>query len=301
MACSAAILAAAIGCSRERREPSHASTTDAGRPVPEVAPLAIPSSASSASAATSPPGPMILLRGGTFQMGTDGVGPGTENMRPAHAVKLPDFRIDQTEVTVAAYRACVNAGGCSAARRSFDGGHREHCTWDAAGFENDPINCVTWFQAETYCNWAGKKLPTEEQWEYAARGRRGRDFPWGMGIPGRDDWGVPEDVRDYVIGCDLDSPTVGSRETCPVGRAPKGNTPEGVQDMAGNVREWTASIYCLYSAPRCVAEERVVRGGDIHSSGKHFTATFRADVEPAANRDGLGFRCAKTVASGNSP
>jgi formylglycine-generating enzyme required for sulfatase activity len=229
-------------------------------------------------------------------MGTDGVGPGTENMGPAHTVKLPDFRLDVTEVTVAAYRACVNAGGCTAARRSIDGVYREHCTWDVAGVDTDPINCVTWIQADVYCKWAGKELPTEEQWEYAARGKTGRDFPWGMAIRGHDNWGAPDDVITYVRGCDIDW-----RATCPVGSAPKGNTPEGVKDMAGNVAEWTASIYCKYDNPRCGGEERALRGDSNTSAGQRLVGTFRGGVDPGEARDNIGFRCAQPVEKGKAP
>jgi formylglycine-generating enzyme required for sulfatase activity len=217
-------------------------------------------------------------------------------MGPEHTVKLADFRLDVTEVTVAAYRGCVNAGSCTEAGRKFNGPYQQGCMWDDAGLGTNPINCVTWPQADAYCKWAGKELPTEEQWEYAARGKIGRDFPWGMAIRGHDDWGVPDDVRDYVIGCDF-----GWRGACPVGSAPRGNTPEGVQDMAGNVREWTASVYCKYDNPRCGGEERVFRGGDIHGSGRHFRGTFRVGTNPEMSSDEIGFRCAQRVEEMKAP
>ena len=203
MACAMAVLVCMVGCSRARQEPISTEAKDAGPSLPDAAPLAVASAAASAHPPTSPPGPMVFLRGGTFQMGTDGVGPGTEGMGPAHMVKLADFRIDVTEVTVAAYRTCVNAGSCTATALKSDNGYRGRCTWEDTGFDTDPINCVTWRQADVYCKWAGKALPTEEQWEYAARGKRGRDFPWGMAIRPHDNWGAPDDVESYVIGCDI--------------------------------------------------------------------------------------------------
>jgi formylglycine-generating enzyme required for sulfatase activity len=243
---------------------------------------------------------MILLRGGTFQMGTDGVGPGTEDMGPAHTVKLPDFRIDETEVTVAAYRACVNAGGCTAAEPKAKG-QLEGCTWDEAGLDSDPINCVTWPQADAYCKWAGKQLPTEEQWEYAARGKSGRDFPWGMGIPAHDNWGAPDDVESYITACPVGWHGSVYRTTCPVGGALKGNTPEGVKDLGGNVAEWTASLYCKYDSPRCGDERRVVRGGSNRSAGSRLVGTFRGCTEPMGAIDEIGFRCAQAVERGKPP
>jgi formylglycine-generating enzyme required for sulfatase activity len=285
----------ACGC-RTKPEPIQHEPTDAAVPTPDAAPTASASAASNLvdPGMTEPPGPMVLIKGGTFRMGSDSPWELSPlNCTPSHVEKVASFRIDLTEVTVAAYRTCVNAGVCSppriVSRSRYD--EREACTWMAPGVDRHPVNCVNWHQATTYCAWAGKELPTEEQWEYAARGRQGRLFPWG-GIVGRD-W-LPEDQNTYTRGeCRHHR-----WPTCPVGSAPKGDTPEGVHDMAGNVFEWTQSASCLHIRPPCDATYRVIRGG---FGGPMLWAASRWSIDSTRDEPTDGFRCAQRVEEGKAP
>lgn len=291
--CGLWTLACAPACSPSRPQPIEREPMDSGATTSAATPgdsaSALPSPADAGRA--EPPGPMVLIRGGTFRMGSDSM-EGPYNSSPAHTVKVASFRIDVTEVTVAAYRACVRAGACT---EPLPRSQWLACTWDVPGLDAHPVNCVTWAQVDAYCKWAGKELPSEEQWEAAARGRSGRDFPWGMGIAGRD-WGMPEDEAPYLRGCQP-----WPNRTCPVGSAPKGDTPEGVHDLAGNVAEWTASTFCSYDQPSCVSSKRVIRGGALSDGGRERHAANRVGIEPTRAEDRFGFRCAQRVEEGKAP
>jgi formylglycine-generating enzyme required for sulfatase activity len=201
---------------------------------------------------------------------------GNADEKPAHQVHVTAFEMDVTEVTVAAYSVCVDAGRCS----NPDTG--EFCTWGAGSKSNHPINCVDWNQAIAYCAWAGKRLPTEEEWEYAARGTDGRVFPWGNEAAGSQlcwhNWGY-------------DGPP-GTGGTCPVGTTPDGSSPFGLEDMAGNVWEWTASGYSEDYSQGRTNDKRVVRGGCWSDRlGPSVRATARGKVGPTIRGAELGFRC----------
>lgn len=142
---------------------------------------------------------------------------------PYHQVLLSEFEIDETEVTVDAYQACVDGGTC-APRTEFDA-YGQLCEQTTAG--DAPVNCVTWFQARDFCEWAGKTLPTEAQWEKAARSDDGRVYPWGNEAPACNLL-IMDECGDGVA-------RVGSR--------PDGASPYGALDMAGNLFEWTAVWY----------------------------------------------------------
>ena len=114
---------------------------------------------------------MLAIPAGTFRMGANDVG---DDAKPVHAVSVAAFCMDPTEVTVAAYKGCTS---CSAPSTSGA------CTWGVAGRDNHPINCVDWNQATAFCSAVGKRLPTEEEWEYAARGTPAWKFPWGNTPP----------------------------------------------------------------------------------------------------------------------
>jgi formylglycine-generating enzyme required for sulfatase activity len=224
-------------------------------------------------------------------MGTDGIEEGFTAETPPHFVTVRSFSIEATEVTVAQYRGCLATSACSMTPErepSPSYGH-QRCNLFPNGLDDHPVNCVTWQQANAYCKWAGRELPTEEQWEFAARGKHGRLFPWGNGVPGKN-WGLPDNDPKAHWCQDLFDGV-----TCPVGNSPQTNTPEGVNGMAGNVDEWTASPFCPYKEPNCVATTRAVRGGTNGKRGLGFwmRGAVRYESPPDAIEATRGFRCAK--------
>ena len=219
--------------------------------------------------------------------------------RPPHPVSVAPFQLDVTEVTVDAYRRCVEDDACSPPaelRRQIQ--TEPHCSWYESNRGNHPVNCVSWHQAHAYCTWAGKQLPTEDMWEFAARGKAGRTFPWGKDVPG-EIWGLPRDVHDRLQGgCRTSDPLARNHsdyDTIPVGCAPRGGTPEGVLDLAGNVMEWTASPHCNYATKKCDETKRVIRGGtnDIHNRGWVIWSVVRWAAPPEDVTNLYGFRCAR--------
>ncbi len=233
-------------------------------------------------------------------MGSDGVGYGTEDEGPSKFVVAPSFRIDVTEVTTSAYRACVEAGGCSAPMVEKTYIPRA-CNWNYEHTDNDPVDCVTWHQAIDYCTWAKKELPTEDLWEYASRGKVGRDFPWGWSVAGHD-WGAPDDINERMNGHCQGARIAAGLEghTCPVGGAPKGDTPEGIHDLGGGVGEWTASPFCKYDKPGCGSPLRSVRGGP-NRSGEQVRGVHRFGFVPAMAFQDVGFRCAQRLEDVKAP
>jgi formylglycine-generating enzyme required for sulfatase activity len=208
---------------------------------------------------------MAALPSGSFKMGQRG-----------DTVTVSQFCLDISPVTVEAYAACVRSGKCTPAVTSSG------CNAEAKNRGNHPINCVNWAQAAAYCANAAKELPTEEQWEWAARGgAAGTTYPWGEAAP-------KAQVCWNGEGNDMGK---GKRtSTCPVGSYPKGDSPEGIHDLAGNVWEWTATVYSVDDTPR------VYRGG---SWGVDTPDLLRADtrfrVVPTFVYEYLGFRCAKAA------
>ncbi|RMD98183.1 MAG: hypothetical protein D6812_13930 [Deltaproteobacteria bacterium] len=237
----------------------------------------------------------VRIPPGCFAMGSYR-GEGDE--QPVEQVCLKAFYIDKTEVTVAQYQRCVEAGGCSSALLDqSDWGSDEACNWGKPGRENHPINCVGWSQAKEYCRWAGGRLPTEREWEYAARGERGWEYPWGD-TEADCDHAVMHDGED---GC-------GAYSTMPVGSKPAGASPFGLLDMAGNVREWIYDWYaplyhyrrgfdgcgCMYGTCDLGPYEgthRVNRGGGWMDGSAELRAPYRNANLPANRGSDLGFRC----------
>lgn len=239
------------------------------------------------------PADMVLIPGATITLGRND-GPADE--RPAHRVAVASFRLDRREVTNAEYAAFLNAvGGFHNAqgRRIYDADdgdariHRRDGRWRAdAGHAAQPVNEATWFGARDYCARRGARLPTEAEWERAARGVEGRRYPWGD---------APPDATRARFG-------IGWMKTLPVGSLPAGATPEGVLNLAGNVHEWTSSLYLPYPYSATDGREdhdseapRVTRGGAADSDADSLTTTWRgADVSrgPRAGHHNIGFRCA---------
>ena len=214
---------------------------------------------------------MVFVSAGEFFMGCNEERD-TEcdkDEKPGRMVNVPAFFIDKTEVTVVDYRRCVKAGRCSDSGLSA----YDSCNWGKENRDNHPINCTVWNQAKAFCQWKGKRLPTEAEWERAARGKDGRKYPWG------NQW---EAKTANTVGVED-----GFVETAPVGSYLAGASPYGALDMAGNVWEWTADWYDEKK------KGRSARGGSWFEE-PHFARTSNRDwLDPNDSNDYLGFRCAK--------
>lgn len=211
-------------------------------------------------------GRMKKVPGGLFLMGANE----WAASRPLHVVTLQAFEMDVTEVTVAAYKLCVDENRCTTpAAGAF-------CTY-GPGNEKFPVNCVNWYQARNFCTWAGKRLPTEEEWEYAARGNDLRVYPWGNQSP------VGRSCSDRR-----------EKSTCQVASFPNTSSPFGIEDMAGNVWEWVSNLYSTDYNNQSFSTERVARGGSWYDTNEAFLrSTYRHKFDPATQSSVLGFRCAR--------
>ena len=257
---------------------------------------------------------MVLVPAGSFGMGSAG---GEPNEAPVHGVTLSAFCIDRTEVTVGAYAACVAHDDCVRAPDTVrDDGYTaaDVALWSRAcnGSRKDraahPINCVDWDQAATFCAATGRRLPTEAEWEYAARGGDGRVYPWGNGAPARlvnacDRACVAMLARlaHYELETAFDDDD-GWEATAPVGSFANAS-PFGALDMAGNVWEWTADWIGPYpdGAQRdptgsASGTARVFRGGGwFDADAEHMRAVTRYANLPGNRYAALGFRCAASL------
>jgi formylglycine-generating enzyme required for sulfatase activity len=220
---------------------------------------------------------MVEIAAGPFVMGTDG---GSPDEGPAHEVDVPAFQLDKFEVTNADFAAFVAATGYQTdAEKS--GAKRIWRDDFGAGEDNHPVVRVTWNDAVAYCTWLGKRLPSEVEWEKAARGPEGFTYPWG------NEWDPTQaNVKES-----------GLRGTTAVGSYPPNKY--GLHDMAGNVWEWTGDWYQAYPGntqvdPFYGEQFRVVRGGGWFEEALQLVTFNRnaADPDKTANDD-LGFRCAK--------
>lgn len=246
-----------------------------------------------AFAQTSPSTDMVPIPAGPFIMGSDD-GPADE--RPAHKVELQTFSIDKFPVANAQFALFLNMAGPVNAKgeRLYDVDdndariHKRGEKWVAdRGFENHPVMEVSWFGARDYCAWVGKRLPSEAEWEKAARGTDGRKYPWGNS--------PPDKTRAQF--------RAGWNQTMPVDAFPKGASLYGVLDMAGNAWEWVSSAYSPYPYnPNDGREDltpgpvRGTRGGGHDSPAEELTATQRGRNLSRNFRSGhhnIGLRCAR--------
>jgi serine/threonine-protein kinase len=223
---------------------------------------------------------MVEIAAGAYDAGCAAGEPGCPAASmPVHQVELSAFAIDATEVTQAAYQACMDAGMCQPPVGPAE-------DFDPVGRADHPVVWVNWQRALLYCGWAGKRLPTEAEWERAARGTDGRLYPWGDGAP---------TCELAVYGeCAVTAPG-------PVG-AVDGVSPAGAFDLAGNAAEWVIDVYdATYYATNTDWTDpsgpmsglfRVVRGGSYREPVEQLPAWHRAAEMPVAAYDDLGFRCA---------
>jgi iron(II)-dependent oxidoreductase len=238
----------------------------------------------------------ISLPAGSFTMGRDD-GPADE--RPAHRVAVAAFEIDREPVTNAGFARFLGAVGPTNGRGEslYDVDdpdariHRRGERWLAdAGCEDHPVVEASWPGARDYCAWASKRLPTEAEWEYTARGASGRRYPWGP---------EPPDATRARFAA-------GWNATAPVDAHPAGASPFGVLGMAGNAWQWVSSAYRPYpyraddgrEELRDVSVERVTRGGGHDSRPEELTATHRGrhgSRAPRAGHHNIGFRCARSL------
>jgi formylglycine-generating enzyme required for sulfatase activity len=226
--------------------------------------------------------------------------------------------MDRFEVTTTAYRACTDRGDCKRAgtNNRWDGITAKEskiydplCNASVEDHGQHPINCVEWSMADRFCRAEGKRLPTEAEWEFAARGSDGRKYPWGDKTPSSkhlnacgsecESWfkkkGAPSDGTLYQ---DSD----GFPTTAPVGSFPQGTSRWEIQDIVGNVWEWTADYYGGYTPedqtdPKGpdIGKTRVIRGGAWNGAYADWVRpTFRFHTTPETRSHGIGFRCAKT-------
>ena len=220
----------------------------------------------------------------------------------AHEVTLDDFEIDRTEVSVGRYQRCVAAGACSPA--GFPLGDARY---DRADF---PVTHVRWEDARGYCAWVGGRLPTEAEWEFTARGRANRTFPWGeLYNPRLANHGTRVEAFDRH-GEDPTDDRDGYRGLAPIGSFPDGATANGVLDMAGNVSEWVHDFFDLdpdhfgYSGkavrnPKGPPSGRghVIRGGSYRDGAHWLRAAARRFMPTTSSRE-VGFRCAYDLQGG---
>jgi formylglycine-generating enzyme required for sulfatase activity len=265
------------------------------------------------------PAGMVTIPEGAFQMGSP-LGTGLPEEHPQHTVTMSAYCIDRTEVTVQAYGLCVRAKGCPASppTRNLPNG-QEAMEWAPYCNREDrpdhPINCVDWNQAVTYCRWIGRRLPTEAEWEYAARGNDDRLYPWGNALPNPKllngcgieciEWGNRELSERLRPDRALYRGNDGHETTAPVGSYPGDASPFGVLDLGGNVSEWTTDWFGEYSSSSEVnpkgpasGKARMTRGGNwFWGIEGLFRSTTRIPDDPNQRRVRLGFRCARDLVS----
>jgi formylglycine-generating enzyme required for sulfatase activity len=227
---------------------------------------------------------MVAVGAGAFMMGCNArVDAACEaDERPYHAVALAAFAIDRTEVTQADWERCRRAGACGAPTAAYD----------PVATRAHPVTNITWDDAARFCRWAGKRLPTEAEWEKAARGTDGRRYPWGDAFP----------------DCALATLDICGFVTDPAGTHPRGASPYGALDMAGNVAEWVADWYAAdwyaHSPPAnprgpapgpfdATLTDHVRRGGDVTMRAADVRASNRVGSYPAPAYYNLGLRCAR--------
>jgi eukaryotic-like serine/threonine-protein kinase len=224
---------------------------------------------------------MVTVPAGPFTFGDN---QGAVDAKPAREVTLASFSIDKYAVTAAEYACCLGARACD--ERDVRTSPGEGCTLGAAGKGAHPINCVTYGGARSYCEWVGRRLPTEQQWEKTARGASARTFPWGEQPPhGR---------ANCLPGvCGENHPV-----TAPVAAFGNSASPHGAVQLAGNVWQWVDAWYRgnhdgEASVPVAPRTWRVLRGGSWREHDDALRTTSRHYLKPGSALHNVGFRCAR--------
>lgn len=234
---------------------------------------------------------MLLVEAGSFLMGSDA---GDNDERPAHTVQLDGYYIDTYEVTNAQYKVCVDALKCQLPQNTL--------FYISSTYRNHPVVFVNWEMAVEFCEWRDARLPSEAEWEKAARGTNNLYYPWG--------WTFGDNILNY---CDLDCAYSWADKThrdyytmtAPVDNYPDGKSVYGVFNMAGNAAEWVADWYAKdYYAISSVESPsgpefgtyRILRGGSWYSRKLDVRTFVRSHLRPEVAYNYTGFRCASSVA-----
>jgi formylglycine-generating enzyme required for sulfatase activity len=274
------IIFLAVSCSKAKKVEGPLASSQSQPQTPATTPANAPEQ--------SKGGPMVSVPAGEFWMGCNNKVDKQckADEKPYHKVYLDAFYIDKFLVTQSEYNKCVTYGACA-----------ENQKWDAFTGDRQPVVGVNWDEANTYCKWAGKRLPTEAEWEKAARGADGRIYPWGNEFDGKKlnfcDKNCSEDVADKTVDD-------GYSNTSPVGSYPAGASPYGAMDMAGNVLEWVSDWYDENYYSKSPSKDpkgpdsgtsRVLRGGAWSLDARDARASIRYRSAPTLRGNILGFRC----------
>ncbi|NPV87331.1 MAG: SUMF1/EgtB/PvdO family nonheme iron enzyme [Anaerolineae bacterium] len=291
----------------EPTQPPPAEPTQPPTAEPSPTPTAEPTEPPPGATRTSPKDGMVqvYVPAGEFIMGSnDPDAKQTEEGGraypeiPQFTYSLPGFWIDKYEVSNAQFAKCVADGVCDPP--NYTRSYTREWYYGNPEFDNYPVLYVTWFTARKYCEWAGRRLPTEAEWEKAARGTDGRRYPWGNEPP----------TGELVNFCDINCPKThanpnyddGYPETAPVDAFPKGASPYGALNMSGNVWEWTSTLVRPYPYDPNdgrenmdeMSDEHIWRGGPWSNGIWWIRASIRYRSVPVYWYGNLGFRCASS-------
>lgn len=261
---------------------------------PTIKPTPFPSPTPPPSEIIVPPDGMMLvyIPDGDFMMGRVG-----DESSSQHGVYLDAYWIDKTEVTNEQYAMCVTSGACTRPANNYSLTRDNY--FDNSQFADYPVIFVSWGQAVDYCEWAGRRLPTEAEWEKAARGPKGFIYPWGDNFGG-----TLANYCDFNCGNSWkdDQFDDGYNDTSPVGNYPNGMSAYGILDMAGNVHEWVADWFAPYASEYQTnptgpdsGQDKIMRGGSWGDDPDHVRSDVRSPINPDNWLNFIGFRCARSL------